>query len=126
MDIITNPPYKYAQEFVQHALDISLEGTKIAMFLKIQFLEGGGRYKLFMENPPKHVYVFSKRVVCAMNGWFDKFDGSAFAYCWFVWEKGFKGEPTLRWIGDLESSQEYDLVKEGKEQIEQSKRKRLW
>lgn len=39
MDIITNPPYKYAKEFVEHALDISMDGTKIAMFLKLTFLE---------------------------------------------------------------------------------------
>mgnify|MGYP003225551189 FL=1 len=39
-DIITNPPYKYAMQFVEHALEISKEGTKVAMFLKIQFFEG--------------------------------------------------------------------------------------
>lgn len=38
-DIITNPPYKYAKEFVEHALDISEDGTKVAMFLKLTFLE---------------------------------------------------------------------------------------
>ena len=37
-DIITNPPYKFTKEFVEHALELSPEGTKIAMFLKIQFL----------------------------------------------------------------------------------------
>lgn len=36
-DIITNPPYKYAKDFVEHALDISMDSTKIAMFLKVQF-----------------------------------------------------------------------------------------
>ena len=39
-DILTNPPYKYAKEFVEHALDISMDSTKIAMFLKLTFLEG--------------------------------------------------------------------------------------
>lgn len=34
-DIITNPPYSKAQEFVEHALDISEDGCKVAMFLKI-------------------------------------------------------------------------------------------
>lgn len=46
-DIVTNPPYKYAKEFVEHALDISSNGTKVAMFLKIQFLEGQARRKLY-------------------------------------------------------------------------------
>ncbi len=39
-DIITNPPYKYAQQFVEHALKIIPNGNKVAMFLKVQFLEG--------------------------------------------------------------------------------------
>lgn len=39
-DIITNPPYKYALEFVQKALDSVQVGRKVAMFLKLQFLEG--------------------------------------------------------------------------------------
>ena len=38
--VITNPPYKIALEFIEKALDISDEGTKIAMFLKLTFLEG--------------------------------------------------------------------------------------
>lgn len=32
-DIVTNPPYKYAQEFVEKALQIIPEGHKVAMFL---------------------------------------------------------------------------------------------
>lgn len=46
-DIITNPPYKYAKEFIEKALDISMDSTKIAMFLKVQFLEGKARRELF-------------------------------------------------------------------------------
>ena len=33
-----------------------------------------------------------------MNGDFDSIGGSAAAYAWFVWEKGFKGEPVIRWF----------------------------
>ncbi len=57
-DIITNPPYKYAKEFVEHALDISMDSTKIAMFLKLTFLEGKARKQLFEKYPPKKIYVF--------------------------------------------------------------------
>ena len=49
-------------------------------------------------NPPKYVYVFSKRTVCARNGDFENTKGSAVCYCWYIWEKGFKGEPVIRWI----------------------------
>lgn len=89
-DIITNPPYKYAKEFVERALDSVKQGHKVAMFLKIQFLEGKTRRKLFDENPPKTVYVSSSRLLCAKNAEFEKMragGGSALAHAWFIWEK---------------------------------------
>lgn len=101
LDIITNPPYKFAKEFVEHALDISPDGTKVAMFLKVQFLEGKERRKLFEKYPPKTIYVASGRLLCAKNGEFEKMrqgGGSAVAYAWFVWKKGFNGPPTVKWI----------------------------
>ena len=97
-DIITNPPYKYAKEFVEKAIEISMDGTKIAMFLKLTFLEGKSRHKLFEKYPPKRIYVFSSRVKCAKNGDFQSIGSSAVAYAWFIWEKGFKGEPIVKWF----------------------------
>ena len=95
-DIVTNPPYKYALEFVQHSLKIIPEGRKVAMFLKIQFLEGKKRKPFFINNPPKRIHISSSRLLCATNGDFK--GSSAVAYAWFVWEKGFKGKPTLDWF----------------------------
>lgn len=100
-DIITNPPYKYAKEFVEHALEISKDNTKIAMFLKLTFLEGKARKKMFEANPPKTIYVSSSRLQCAKNGDFEKYKngvGTAVAYAWYVWEKGFKGDPVIKWV----------------------------
>lgn len=98
LDILTNPPYKYAEKFVKKALEIQANGYFTIMFLKIQFLEGQARKKLFEEYPPKFVYVNSKRQLCAMNGNFLKYKATAICYCWFIWEKGWKGEPRIRWI----------------------------
>lgn len=97
-DIITNPPYKYALEFVEQALNSVQPGRKVAMFLKLQFLEGKSRKQFFLHNPPKVVYVSSSRLICAMNGEFSKYPSSAVAYAWFVWEKGFQGDPIIKWI----------------------------
>lgn len=100
-DIITNPPYKYAKEFVEHALDISMDGAKVAMFLKLQFLEGKGRGKLFEKYPPKTIYVARGRLLCAKNGEFEKMKaggGSAVAYAWYIWEKGYTGETVIKWF----------------------------
>lgn len=101
-DILTNPPYKYAKEFVLKALDLISEGHKVYMFLKLTFLEGKARYKeLFSKYPPKVIYVFSERVMCAKNGDFEKMKaggGSAVAYAWYVWEKGCQGDTVIKWI----------------------------
>lgn len=97
IDIITNPAYKFALEAVKKALDVVANGHKVAMFLKLSFLEGKARKPFFLENPPKVIYVSSSRLVCAKNGKF-KGQGSAVAYAWFVWIKGFKGDPIIKWI----------------------------
>lgn len=97
-DIVTNPPYKYALEFIQKALELIPVGNKVAFFLKLTFLEGKKRRKFFEKNPPKVVYVSSARLNCAKNGDFDAYKSSAMAYAWFVWEKGFTGKPVIEWI----------------------------
>lgn len=102
-DILTNPPYKYAKEFVEHSMELLKNGNKCIMFLKLQFLEGKARKILFEKYPPKYIYVFSERQRCAMNGNFSKYSNSgnthgAVAYCWYIWEKGFNGEPIIRWL----------------------------
>lgn len=96
-DIITNPPYKYCSEFILKALDCIENGHKVAMFLKLQTLEGQDRYKkIYSKYPPKTIYVFVKRVQCAKNGEFK--GSSAVCYAWFVWEKGYTGDTILKWI----------------------------
>ena len=96
-DIITNPPYGLSTEFAVQALKAVKPGHKVALFLRLLFLEGTKRYeKLFKDNPPKTIYVFSNRQVSDKNDDFSK--GSAVAYAWFVWEKGYKGDPVIKWI----------------------------
>ncbi len=97
-DIITNPPYKYAREFVEHALNIIPVKSKVAMFLKLSFLESINRKEMFKKYTPKVVYVSASRIVCAKNGDFETFDKSAIAYAWFVWQKGYKGRTIIKWF----------------------------
>lgn len=97
-DIITNPPYKFAAEFVKQALDISADSVKVAMFLKITFLESKKRKQLFDMYPPERIYVFRDRVDCWKNGVKPKKSSKAVCYAWFVWVKGFDGSPEIHWI----------------------------
>lgn len=96
-DIITNPPYKFAQQFIERAIDVVSNGHKVAMFLKLTFLEGNKRMRLFTSHPPKTVCVCVDRFKCGKNGNFDG-ERSAVAYCWIVWEKGSTRTPELRWL----------------------------
>lgn len=96
-NIITNPPYKFAKECVYHS--IKLGADKIAMFLKLTFLEGKERNKLFNKYPPKKVWVYSSRRQVAINGDPEMFKkSSAAAYAWFIWEKDYQGDTTIGWI----------------------------
>ena len=98
-DIITNPPYKLADKFVEKAMKLVDEGKKVAFFLKLTFLEGKSRVKLFEKHPPKNIWVFSFRTPVARNGEEEMFEkSSAVCYAWFVWQKGFSGKPTIGWI----------------------------
>lgn len=97
-DIVTNPPYKFGLEFIEHAINIIPEGNKVAMFMKVQFLEGQKRGKFFKKYPPKVIYVSSSRLLCAMNGEFKDYPSSAIAYAWYVWEKGYFGNTIVKWI----------------------------
>ena len=98
-DIITNPPYFKALEFVERSLELVEDGNKVAMFLRLSFLEGSKRGEFFNKFPARYVYVASGRIQCAKNGDFNSLkNGTAVAHAWFVWEKGFKGEPIIRWF----------------------------
>lgn len=88
---------KYAEDFIFKALELTK--NKVAMLLRIQFLEGIKRYDtLFTKKPPKVSYVFSSRIGCAMNGEFGSHSNTAVCYAWFVWEKDYTGETIIRWI----------------------------
>lgn len=101
-NIITNPPYSLAQEFIEKGLKILNNDGKMAMFLKIQFLEGVKRIDMFKKYPPKYIYVFSKRMATWNNG--EQFDqngkrwATTMCHAWFIWEKEFIGEPIVRWL----------------------------
>jgi hypothetical protein len=95
-DIITNPPFNQAEDFIWHSLDVG--GRKIAMFLKLSFLESIGRFKLFTTTPLKTVYVFCKRVQLYPYGTDKPKNSGTIAYAWYVWDKEYVGKPNIEWI----------------------------
>lgn len=120
-DIVSNPPYKGSLNYVKHCLGLIQEGHYLALFLKLNFLEGLERMKFFQKYPPIRVWVPALRIVCARNNEFQvpmvdrktkeiKYDedgnirymprASAVCSCWFIWQKGYKGDTVIRWINN--------------------------
>jgi len=93
-NIITNPPFNLALEFVNKALELA--DGKVCMLLRIQFLEGKTRYDFFKEHNPNRVYVFGNRVNTIIDG---KPFNSAMCLCWFVWDKNSENRDTIiKWL----------------------------
>lgn len=108
--IITNPPFKFASEFVLRALPIAREG--VAIFARTVFLESLGRYgSIFRHNPPAVFAQFVERVPL-VKGRLDQKASTATGYAWFVWNTRFTGQVTsLVWVPpcrkDLETKGDY-------------------
>ena len=101
--IITNSPYSLAKEFAEKGMECLKISGIMALFLKIQFLEGQKRKALFDKYPPKYIYVFRNRMPTWNNGQpKDPKTGKKWAttmcHAWFIWEKGNRSEPIVRWL----------------------------
>lgn len=97
--IVTNPPFKLADRFVLHAHDLG--ATKIAMLLRLCWLEGERRRKaVFAKVPPNRIHVFSRRPTLWNGADPDaRQTGGAIAYAWFVWDATAPaGLTSLSWI----------------------------
>lgn len=94
-NIVTNPPFRLAQEFADRSLALGCD--KIALLCKLAFLEGQERGEWFPRTPLKNVYVFSERLTMTRNGELQT-GGGMIAFAWFVWERGYQGKPMIGWI----------------------------
>lgn len=94
-NIVTNPPFDFADAFVRKAL--ASTNRKVAMLLPLTFLEGPRRIEWLEKSPLKTVHVFSNRINFSRNGEEERKNGR-FVFAWFIWEHGYKGSPQIKWI----------------------------
>lgn len=94
-NIVTNPPYNIAEDLLLRFHEIC--ERKIAMLLRLSFLESKRRYPLFVNKPPSRVHIFSERLSMSAAGTVVK-GGGTISYGWFIWERGYNGPPSLGWI----------------------------
>ena len=107
--VITNPPFRLAEEFVLRALPIARRG--VAILARTVFLESVGRYKMiFRDNPPSKFSPFAERVPM-LKGRLDPRGSTATSYAWFVWEKDAAFHARVVWVSpcrrQLEGSDDY-------------------
>ena len=94
--VITNPPFRLAEEFVLRALDVSRLG--VAVHVRTVFLESVGRYnRLFLNDPPSKFAQFVERVPM-VKGRLDQKATTATGYAWLVWEHSANDQCQVVWI----------------------------
>lgn len=95
--VITNPPFKSAENFAVEGLRVAKVG--VAMLVRTVFIESVGRYdRLFTEYPPTIFAQYVERVPM-VKGRLDKKASTATGYGWVVWLKKTTSEGTaLKWI----------------------------
>ena len=117
--VVTNPPFKLADEFVLHALNMG--AVKVAILARLAWLEGTARHaSLWSMRPPARVWVFSKRQTLWRGDDIEaKSSGGAIAFAWFVWE-GRPAFTTLSWLAPtpVEAARKCKNPKEDAHQID--------
>jgi hypothetical protein len=90
--IVTNPPFKLAEQFIAHALELV---PLVAMLLRLAFLESEQRTAILEQSGLARIHVFRKRLpMMHRAGWTGKRASSAIPFAWFVWQRGFTGRST--------------------------------
>lgn len=96
-NIITNPPYNLAEQFVVHALKRAHH--KVAVIVRTAFLEGQGRHaRLFSKTPPARIWQFAPRISMPPGGKDIPAKGGSIAYCWVIWDKDHDGPCSFGWL----------------------------
>ena len=94
--IVTNPPFKVADQFALRALMLALKGS--ALLVRTSWLEGGSRFRdVFEPYPPAIIAQFAERVPMVKGRW-DPSADTATSYCWVVWLRGVKQPTAFVWI----------------------------
>jgi hypothetical protein len=91
--ILTNPPYREAQRFAEHALELV---SDVYLLLRLAFLESIRRTELLEHRGLRAVYVFRRRLPrIHRHDWNGRRTSSSICFAWFHWRRGFRGRPTI-------------------------------
>jgi len=100
-NIITNPPFSLGKEFVLQAKKYARK--KVCIINKTLFLDSVGRYEMWQDKdfPLKTMYQLVGRIPFRKNNVSEERTGGLLSFAWFVYEKGYTGNPEIKWIASL-------------------------
>jgi hypothetical protein len=94
--IVTNPPFKLAQQFVAKAIELC---PRVIMLLRLAFLESERRRAVLDAGTLSQVFVFRNRLpMMHRDGWEGNKVSSAMAFAWYVWDREHRGPAELHRI----------------------------
>jgi hypothetical protein len=91
--ILTNPPYRLADQFARHALDLV---PQVYLLLRLAFLESIRRSDVLEKRGLCAVHVCRRRLpMMHRDGWSGPRASSAIPFAWFVWDRDHRGPATM-------------------------------
>jgi len=94
--IVSNRPFKIANEFVAHALDLC---PRVVMLARLAFLESERRRPILEGCGLARVHVFRKRLpMMHRDQWAGRKANSGMAVAWFCYERDHQGPTVLNRI----------------------------
>jgi len=88
--LITNPPFKLADQFVEHAI-FDLDIGRLALLCKLTFLESQARTAMLARTPLSDIWIFRNRVTMFPGDYefTEKHSGTTMAFAWYIWTRGY-------------------------------------
>lgn len=94
--VVTNPPFKNANEFVEKALSLC---PRVYMLLRLAFLESERRSQILDGGQLARVHVFRNRLpMMHREGWEGPKSGNSMCFACFVWDIDHDGPASLNRI----------------------------
>jgi hypothetical protein len=94
--ILTNPPFKLINKFIDHALHLC---PQVIILARLALLESERRSSVLEGRGLRRVLIFRKRLpMMHRDGWDGRKANSGMAFAWFVWERRYRDHPIAQRI----------------------------
>lgn len=96
--VFTNPPYDRMTKDNMLNEFLRISSKKVILLLNIFYLSSKDRKEMLENSCLRHIYIHSDRVTMYPYGEEKPKNGGTKMFAWYVWDKEYKGKPTISWI----------------------------